>query len=174
MTASSREGVDESIDHWSIRPFRQVPGEPGHLTGHQAIAFVRNPGIGEKQHTRLTVVQGDILNADSVESAVDQCDVVLAAIAPKLKFRQKTQVFSKGVDNLLRALNQSRKRLLWVTSAGVDPEDLAATGFFFSKIFDPWHTPANGTEILRADLADFMLKQLADDSYLRMTPALAY
>ena len=29
-------------------------------------------------------------------------------------------------------------------------------------------------EISRADVADFMLKELTDDTYLRMTPGLAY
>lgn len=29
------------------------------------------------------------------------------------------------------------KRLLWVTSAAVEPEDLAATGLFFRWVFEP-------------------------------------
>ena len=58
--------------------------------GHHVLAFVRTPANYEKRHARLTIVQGDILDVPSVESWVRQCEVVLAAIAPKLKFRQKT------------------------------------------------------------------------------------
>ena len=105
--------------------------------GHEPISFVRNPNNYGTSHTRLTLVKGDVLDAASVQSAVEQCHVVLAAIAPKLKFRQKTQIFSRGVENLLNAFSRSRRRLVWVTTAGVDPQDLAATGFFFSRIFKP-------------------------------------
>lgn len=38
----------------------------------------------------------------------------------------------------------------------------------------PRHTPEGGIRISRADLADFMLKQLEQDTYVRQTPALAY
>ncbi len=38
----------------------------------------------------------------------------------------------------------------------------------------PRYIPERGIRISRADLADFMLKQLEGDSYVRQTPALAY
>ncbi len=38
----------------------------------------------------------------------------------------------------------------------------------------PRHTPKGGIRISRADLADFMLKQLEHDTFVRQTPALAY
>ena len=38
----------------------------------------------------------------------------------------------------------------------------------------PRHTPEGGIRISRADVADFMLKQLGQDIYVRQTPALAY
>ena len=38
----------------------------------------------------------------------------------------------------------------------------------------PRHIPAGSIRISRADVADFMLKQLGQDTYIRQTPALAY
>ena len=38
----------------------------------------------------------------------------------------------------------------------------------------PRHAPKGGIRISRADLADFMLEQLQQDTYVRQTPALAY
>lgn len=38
----------------------------------------------------------------------------------------------------------------------------------------PRYAPVGGIRISRADLADFMLKQLEQDTYVRQTPALAY
>ena len=38
----------------------------------------------------------------------------------------------------------------------------------------PRHAPKGGIRISRADLADFMLKQLGQNTYVRQTPALAY
>ncbi len=38
----------------------------------------------------------------------------------------------------------------------------------------PRYAPEGGIRISRADLADFMLKQLEQDTYVRQTPALAY
>lgn len=188
--------------------------------GHEVTALLRNPLVIETKHERLKFAHGDLLNATSVDAAVRGQDVVLAAVAPKMRLRQQTTLFSRGVASIGTAMEQHGvRRLLWVTSAGIDPSDLKATGFFFSRVFkplflegvyadcvisenvlrksgldwisihptrltdgpytgkyrvDPWHIPPNGKEISRADVADFMLKQLGDDRYVHKTPALAY
>jgi len=188
--------------------------------GHEVQALVRNTANIQKTHERLKVIKGDILDAASLEPALKECDVILCAVGLKLKFRQLTTVFSKGAKTITGLMEKyPGKRLMWVTSAAVDPGELEATGFFFSKIFkplflegvyadcalseaviknsntgwiiihatrltdgprtgqyrvDPLRTPNNGKEISREDVADFMLKQLSDKTYLGKSPALAY
>jgi putative NADH-flavin reductase len=188
--------------------------------GHAVTAFVRRAEALAATNKKLTVTTGDLFDPASVDTAVTSHDAVLGAVAPKLRLRQHTTVFSRGVANLRAAMEgHGVRRLIWVTSAGIVPADLAATGFFFSQIFkllflsgvyadcalseqelrascldwicvhptrltdgphtakyrvDPWHTPSKGKGISRADVADFMLKQLSSDEYVRKTPVLAY
>jgi putative NADH-flavin reductase len=106
--------------------------------GHAVTAFVRRPETVAPATEKLTVTIGDLLDASSVDTAVPGHDVVLGAVAPKLRFRQRTTVFSRGIANLRAAMEgHGVRRRLWVTSAGIVPSDLAATGFFFSHIFKP-------------------------------------
>ncbi len=198
---------------------RQLVGEALEM-GHAVTAFVRRPETIPGADKQLNVTTGDLLDPVSVSSAVPGHDAVIGAVAPKLRLRQHTTVFSRGIANLRAAMERCHtRRLIWVTSAGIVPSDLEATGFFFSRIFkplflhdvyadcalseqklreseldwicvhptrltdgprtasyrvDPWHTPPKGKEISRADLADFMLKQLNSVEYVHKTPVLAY
>lgn len=104
--------------------------------GHEITAFVRHPAAFQMQHEHLCAVRGDILALETVESAVIGQEVVLAAVSAKP--RQKTTVFSQGVRNLVTAMEKHGvRRLIWVTSAGIDPVDAAAQGFLFDKVFKP-------------------------------------
>lgn len=187
--------------------------------GHEVTAFVRNPAAFTTQHANLRVVQGDVLVSATIDSVVAGHDAVLAGLTPPA--RQKTILFSQGVQNLITSMDtHGVRRLLWVTSAAVDPVDAAATPWLFRKVIVPlaglgpiyedaalsetvlqasgldWvvirptrltdgprtgvyrvglpHVPSGGRAIARADVADFMLKQIIDAQYVHKATALAY
>ena len=106
----------------------------GVAAGHDVTAMARGTPAGDiPSGVRLAL--GDVLDRGTLDRAVTGQDAVIVAIAPKLRFRQRTVT---GAWNLQAAMDESGvSRLLWTTSAAVDPDNLAATGFFFSRIFEP-------------------------------------
>jgi hypothetical protein len=96
------------------------------------------------EHPQLQVVRGNVLDYSSVEAAVRGHDAVLCALG-HTQFFDPTRILSEGTRNLLRAMeahNHGRHvgSLLWTV------------------------------RISRADVAEFMLNQLTDDSYLETAP----
>ena len=226
---------------------------------HVVTAFARNPAKVRTTHKNLRVAQGDILNAGSVEAAIEGQDAVLSALGirvptaaiiilvvvcqvfasamalsrpgkwmvrlgvPVLALlilsRRKTTL-SDGTRNIVQAMERlGVKRFVCESSLGIG-ESHGQLGFLFNYLLIPlllrgifadkevqeriiknsqldWVIvrPAaltNGSrrgvyregmsighwfftpKISRADVADFMLKQLTDNTYLRKTPGVSY
>jgi putative NADH-flavin reductase len=55
-------------------------------TGHQVTAFVRKPARLKIEHSNLRIVQGNVLDYASVETAVEGQSVVLSALGHKRLF----------------------------------------------------------------------------------------
>ena len=189
--------------------------------GHRVTAVVRHLETFQVWHPALSIVQGDILSLETVEPAVSGQDVILAGVALPPAPGKTTDLYSRGVANLITAMEKYNvRRLLWVSTAAIDPENQGHPGFVFEHLVEPimlkniyadvklsevalrktsldWilihptpltdgsHTGvyqiyehlspgAHGGKISRADVADFMLKQLTDDTYLHKTPTLTY
>jgi putative NADH-flavin reductase len=71
-----------------------------------------------------------------------------------------------------KALDEVRRNALeWVISRPLPMSDGAAVGSYRVAIDD---LPPKGTHISRADVADFMLRQLTHDGYLNKAPSIAY
>ncbi|HLZ57012.1 MAG TPA: SDR family oxidoreductase [Ktedonosporobacter sp.] len=185
--------------------------------GHEVTAFVRNAAVFQPPDEKVRVIQGDVLVPETLGEAMKGQEVVLGGISAK---PGKTTVYSHGASNLIAAMEQHGvRRLIWITSAAVDEEDLAHLGFIYGRIIEPlflkdiyedmrlsektlsqsqtewviirptaltddpytgayrigtWHVPHKGKEIGRAEVADFMLKQLTETNYLRKAAVLAY
>jgi putative NADH-flavin reductase len=87
--------------------------------GHHVTAFARNPSKLDVRHERLAVVQGDVLDAPSVEAAVRGQDAVLCALGHKRWF-YPTRILSEGTRNLIRAMEkESVRRFVCETSLGI-------------------------------------------------------
>jgi putative NADH-flavin reductase len=87
--------------------------------GHAVTAFARNPSRLDVRHERLAVVQGDVLDAASVEAAVRGQDAVLCALGHKRWF-YPTRILSEGTRNLIRAMEkESVRRFVCETSLGI-------------------------------------------------------
>lgn len=91
--------------------------------GHQVSVLVRTPSKLPIQHENLTVIQGDIRNAEQVETAVAGADAVLSVLGPTSS-APDYQV-SQGTAHILAAMGQHGiRRLVISAGAGVgDPED---------------------------------------------------
>ena len=80
------------------------------------------------------IVQGDLLNASSVEEAVKGQDVVLSTFGASSG--KDSDIYPKGIASIMLAMkNQKVRRIVCVTAAPVD--DPPELGFFFGKIIKP-------------------------------------
>src|SRR5688572_3769870 len=91
--------------------------------GHEVVAFARTPSKIDTGQPNLTVVQGDIVNADLVERAIVGSDAVLNVLAPTSG--QPEFTVTKGTENILTAMKRCGVRRLVISAgAGVaDPND---------------------------------------------------
>lgn len=123
----------------------------GVAAGHDVTAMTRAaPARDLPRGARLVV--GDVLDRGTLQRAIPGHDAVVVAIAPKLKFRQRTDIFSAGAQNLEIVMEENGvSRLLWTTSAAVDPDNLAATGLFFSRVFEPLFLSGVYADCLRSE-----------------------
>lgn len=116
--------------------------------GYEVTAFVRDPSRLSIAHPQLTVVRGDVLDRDSVETAMRGQDAVLSALGHK-RFFYPTRILSEGTRNILRAMEgQGVRHLVCETAMGIG-DSAGRMGLWIS----------------RADVADFMLNQLESDTY---------
>jgi putative NADH-flavin reductase len=187
--------------------------------GHHVTAFARNPAKVGIQHKNLSVLQGNVLDYDSVERAVIGKDAVLSALGHK-KWFVKTTILSDGTRNIITAMEKHGvRRLICETSLGV-ANSRGRLGLYYTLFVIPFivyfyfkdkelqekyiaessldwvivrpgiltngrrrgvyrHGFDIGSRILsvrisRADVANFMLKQLNVNTYLRRVVEVAY
>ena len=186
--------------------------------GYEVRAFVRDVSRLPLRHERLQTVEGDVLDATSIERAVSGTDAVLSALGRTKTSTDDAQTV--GVENIVGAMKKnSVSRLISLTGAGVrDEKDrpklvdkvfrlllkflqpavlrdaerhaevIKASGLDWVIVRAPRLTEGprtgnyrvgyvgknSGTKISRADVADFMLWQLADDQHLHQQPMISY
>ena len=130
--------------------------------GHSVTAYARDPAkIEDIQHSNLKVVPGDVLDPVAVESVVAGHEAVFVTIGAG---PARTTLREEGTRNIIESMQSTGvKRLICQSSLGVG--DSRANLPFFTKQIKGW--------VSRADVADFMLKQLADDTYLHQTPGMS-
>ncbi len=84
--------------------------------GHCITVLARTTSKIKIENPNLTVVKGNILQHNSVVSAVKGQDAVLSALGHK-RFFIPTSTLSKGTENLIRAMkNNNVPRLICITS----------------------------------------------------------
>lgn len=181
--------------------------------GHAVTAFVRNPKRLPFHHLNLRLVTGDVLDSETLATAVAGQDAVLVALGSRSL--GKTSVRATGTRHIVAAMHQHGvRRLIVMTSLGVGEsytqlswlprltvrtvlrnviadhaaqEDIvthsnldwtivrpgglndgAYTGQYIYGL-DPNLNPGS---ISRADVADFMLKQLESTQFVGQTPVI--
>ncbi len=181
--------------------------------GHEVKVVVRNPELLKTKHTKLTVIKGDVLDAQLVEEAIAGSDVVISAIGTGTSFskaRKPTTLYSDGFRNIVTAMRKHKiKRFVALLSVGTIPDpneafihktmirpilkgtydDMRRAESFLAESVDiNWtgirplrlnNKPRtgkyriakdillpNGVNISRADVAEFMLKQIDSEDYI--------
>lgn len=87
--------------------------------GYAVTALARNPARLPIEHSQLTVLQGDVLDAASIETAMRGQEAVLSALGHK-RFFYPTRIQSAGTRNLLQAMAaQGVRRFVCETSLGL-------------------------------------------------------
>lgn len=89
-------------------------------TGHCVTAVARRPEAVETTHERLKVVQGDVLEAETVKRPVVGQDVVVSVLG--VHDLQPTTLYSQGILNIMAAMKTAGvRRLLCLSANGLDP-----------------------------------------------------
>lgn len=94
------------------------------LTKEYAVStLVRRPL--DNTDTRLTVVQGDLFDTETVKRVIRDSDAVLSVLgaSPKLFGQKTTPIYSKSAAVLVKVMTElGVKRLIFCTSAGVEDD----------------------------------------------------
>jgi putative NADH-flavin reductase len=188
--------------------------------GHTVKAFARNPARlnGKQENPNVQVVQGDVMDTNAVEQAVQGADAVISALGTPAT--TKNTVRSQGTQNILRAMEKTGvQRFICLSSMGIgnsrdmlpfhykyilvplllkqgfaehelqenvvkqsrtqwtivrpgELSDKAAKGVYRHGL--PVVDKTIKSKVSRADVADFVLKQLSDETYLQQAPWVSY
>ena len=179
---------------------------------HTVTAFVRKPEKLKIEDDQLKIFTGNVLDPDSLNSAVKNQDAVLCALGHKRWF-YPSKILSEGTQNIVDAMEKNNvKRFICETSLGVG-NSFGRLGLYYTLFTIPFILPfyywdkgkqekvirnsslewtivrpgilTNGKQrgkyrhgekvgnfiwsvrISRADVADFILNQLTDNTYLK-------
>lgn len=190
----------------------------GLATGHEVTAFVRTPAKLNIENPKLTLFQGDVLDAAAVEQAVAGQEAVISALGPTRP--AAPGMMETAARNIVAAMDKAGvRRLISTTGAGVrDPRDqpklidhlmkglltllagsvlkdsaanveiirasdLDWTIVRYPRLLDGPRTgnyrvgyvgQDSGSQLARADGADFVLKELAEGKYIGQMPVVSY
>ena len=91
--------------------------------GHDVTAFVRTPAKLTIQHPKLSVFQGDVMDAEKVDQAIAGQDAVISALGPSRP--PVPDMMKTAATNIIAAMKRHGvRRLISTTGAGVrDPKD---------------------------------------------------
>jgi putative NADH-flavin reductase len=91
-------------------------------SGHEVVAFVRDPSKLGITHQKLRIITGDALNPAQVDDAIRGSDAVLSTLGPKGK---PTIMAAQSTQNIVNAMEKHNvKRLVLVSVAGIAvPQD---------------------------------------------------
>jgi putative NADH-flavin reductase len=87
--------------------------------GHVVTAVSRNPLAIMVKHPQLETVRGDVLSSDTLAPIIAGHDAVVSALG--VTTREPTVLFSTGISNILRAMQETGlKRLFCVSASAID------------------------------------------------------
>src|SRR5215211_2558802 len=104
--------------------------------GHEVTALARNPSALAPEEPLLRVLQGNALEASSLEAAVAGQDAVLSVLGTRS--RGPTTLFSESTHNLISAMDKHGvRRLVCITGVGAG-DSKGHVGFLYDRIIRPF------------------------------------
>ncbi len=112
--------------------------------GHHLTAVTRRPESFPLQHDRLEVIGADVLDPMAIDAATAQCDAVLSTLGVP-PGKEPIETYSRGVANIVAAMERHGvRRLVVVSSSGVDPHRYSDGGILFNRVLLPYVTRVLG------------------------------
>ncbi len=91
--------------------------------GHEITAVARHPSAITLQHECLNVVEGDVLEPDTVREVLAGQDVVISALG--VRNLAPTKLYSEGVKNIMHAMQAlDVQRMFCISASGLEPGPL--------------------------------------------------
>lgn len=88
--------------------------------GHEVTAVDRRPSAITSGHEHLEVIQGDVLELDTIRESIIRKDAVISAIG--VRNRAPTTVYSEGIANIIHAMKAANvRRILCISAGGLEP-----------------------------------------------------
>lgn len=108
--------------------------------GFWVTALVRNPSKLKLEHERLKVVQGDVLDAGSIDMAIRGQDAVVSALGHRRYF-YPTRIQSEGTKNILRAMEtHGVRRFVCMSTLGIG-DTVGRLGLMYTFLVIPLILP---------------------------------
>jgi len=108
--------------------------------GFSVTALVRSPSKLRLSHQRLTVMQGNVLDAASLNAAMRGQEAVISALGHKRYF-YPTRILSEGTRNVLRAMEtHGVRRLVCMSSLGIG-DSAGRMGLYYTFFVIPLILP---------------------------------
>jgi putative NADH-flavin reductase len=109
--------------------------------GHRVVVLARNPDKLVMRHERLTVVKGDVFDANDVAGVVSGRDAIISSLGVPYTFKPVT-IYSSGAANIIAAMHAAGiRRFVTITSGGTYPGRAPENPFFFEYVLKPlFHT----------------------------------
>ena len=176
--------------------------------GYDVTALVRDPSRVIPENKQAHLIRGDVFDISSVEQVVQEQDAVICALGSSSL--GKTSVRSEGTANIIKAMNNSKVKRLFVVSAmgvgeswstlsfvnklffatllwsarqdhekqeayvkesGLDWTIIRPSGLIDAPLTGKYEVGENilaqSSQIARADVADFIIKELVNNTYFQ-------
>jgi putative NADH-flavin reductase len=94
--------------------------------GDFVTAYVRNPQKISLKHPNLSLVQGELSNASTIEKAVAESDVVISTLGPASDMSRKLKgtPIADGHELIIRAMKKlNKKRLITLATPALQSDD---------------------------------------------------
>jgi putative NADH-flavin reductase len=134
--------------------------------GHHVTAYVRNPSKLTLTHSELTVIAGELTDADAVRRAVRGADAVISALGPSLDRKATGMPLVEGTRTILDAMRaEDVERYIGMATPSLrDPHD---TGSLLGRV-----VPFMGRTFLKRAYQELLdMSRLVTDSPLNWTIA---
>jgi len=103
---------------------------------NEVTVLARNPSKITANHKQLRLVEGDILDMNSLSSAIMDQEAICSCIGCPITFKP-VDLFSRGAENIVAALKEDSS-VKYVTVTGIGAGDSKGHGgFLYDKIFNP-------------------------------------